>query len=959
MNTLKLIKGDVAQLEDGHVLLVEEQIDSHVTGSVFAREEIPGPLAEPLGQITIEVNRLTLVGDFQVSWVSPARLAFKATGIEEHFVREIAVRAARRTGDGTKVVVTFGVTETSIVAYGPSGSCTALAYSKKQPPIVAIKNTFTSVKVRHSSAPQPKASSSAMEDWILGEGDAKSAPEDPAMLAQLFQEMAPDHKPETTYKRDAARWFDLDAKIVLENRIKRWSELNWPRSAVANQLIPRELQRWTLETKPEEELAQHYVFLFQPALAKQKSDEVISNYEDFLFDLDVDIEEELTEAISDPQIKISVSFGNGNISFAEFALPVNIKMRADWLPRFLSSSAAHGFLEVLNPISLEEDVPLLLDGKESSIEELVNTNEDLHLNLIEDLVGSRGSAPLVVLDGPGGSGKTTTLMRLAAMEATSGRKVAFVVASVPLKNRLRRIQRNIPGLSGFRKNFAIFSADAVTLGDRSDLNRLEASGKAQTAIRPPRQPGGGLSLRKDTLTSALRSNVIGNELPFLIAAHQIKLNVSKGLELDKDHGVDSFDSLFVDEAQIFYPQHWLLAFSLIVEKPEGGGNTTEIAIANKAKVFLAFDERQKDLKRTSMQDPLLMKIIKNDKIKVETQRSQLMKYALSFAEAYALAQAIDKRFATVKWARLKRVVRQTSSLADHASKLIQEFELSHPELYNGEWGGIGLSKKPDFFENPISRWRNPTTADDLAQTIDSEYRQAQIGNTLQLAVAIPDSWVASKNNQSWKSGEVALQLLTLGNHAARARKLAVGHALPVLRRVTSTSDASNVRSSDFDVQYSLCGRLELLVIRSGLRGKPGPKPDSSERYQQVLKRIVLDAIALKQYGPNYLLIDTGSALQGFEFGTLINLTGSEHKGAENKHYMLATRPRARLIEGTVDEVVFPRSAYAELCREILNAQEDYAIPFITPVGVADLVRGEGAASELASIIRERKFYPKE
>jgi len=146
---------------------------------------------------------------------------------------------------------------------------------------------------------------------------------------------------------------------------------------------------------------------------------------------------------------------------------------------------------------------------------------------------------------------------------------------------------------------------------------------------------------------------------------------------------------------------------------------------------------------------------------------------------------------------------------------------------------------------------------------------------------------------------------------------------------------------------SKCGRVELLVARDGRRGR------KSLLYKKVLMRVALDAVLFRQSGPSHTILGVPYALKGFEFGTLISLADASRVIAEKKAYTLSTRPRWKLIAGTVEGVEFPMvSGFASLCTAIMMSIGQEKLPVITPAGQNDLARGEGVAAELADVIRK-------
>jgi hypothetical protein len=907
--SLSLALGDVVLLRDGRVLIVESQSGEDVSGIAFDKQVIPLDSLNVGEKITTTTAQVELVNDFEVAWISPARLAFKADGVEEWMLRSGAIRAAKRTGPGSRVVITIGAQSASIVSFGVDGKCLSVAYSRKQPPFVALRELFERVDLPRESHPEGlTASRTVLEEWIeTGQHNIEQHDlDDGNLYAQLIREVFHNLSIDRSEER---RWYDNATQRINTELLTYWLTLGWPCSAQVSSLLAKYSSRQNETPK----LSMDFVIDKLASLclmhnAETRANEVISAFEDFLYDTDVDLE----EAIAKP-VPSTAPVGTHTISFAQFDLPNESGKQINLIHRFLYTTAAHGFLEVENPLELDRD-----------IEELSAFIENPPEN------------SLTAIDGPGGTGKTTALMLRAAKEAASGRRVAFIVCSVALKNRLRRLQRRLPGQRGKRKTFLIMSADAVTQSGDSDLHRRRAAGDAREGLS---KPGRGLGLKATTLKAALSGKTIGEELPFLIAAHQIKALVSAGQS--------AFETVFIDEAQDLLPQHWLLAFALLVETRNG-----EIAIPMQSRAYIAFDERQNILNRESILSPMIIQFLPNDTMKVATQRDKMQKHALSFNEALSLTGAIDKRFArdqTVVWIRLSEVVRQSMALVENAAEIIRDFETSHANLYGTLWNRPTFSKIVDRTSAPITSFVNVTNLDDLVATILREERTARRENALQLAVATPESWAcdlrSTQNQSRWILGDLALRMYAAGSTPARTANLAIGFAASILRKIASTEDANGIEYNDFTVVQSKCGRVEVLVARDGRRGK------KSLLYKKVLMRVALDAVLYRQSGPNHIILGVPYALKGFEFGTLISLADGSRAEAEKLSYTLSTRPRWKLITGTVEGMECPKvSGFASLCTAIMLAIGQDKLPVITPAGQNDLARGEGAAAELAELI---------
>jgi hypothetical protein len=903
--SLSLAIGDVVLLRDGHVLIVESQSGEVVSGIAFDKQLTPSRSLNSGVEITTTTSQVEVVNDFEVAWVSPARLAFQVHGVEEWMLRNGAIRAAKRTGPESRVVVTIGAQTASIVSFGVDGKCLSVAYSRKQPPFVAFRELLERVDLPRERHPEGlEASRTVLEEWIeTGQIRLKQhALGDQILYGQLMREVYSNSSLDRSEER---RWYNEDTHRINTELLNYWLSLGWPRSEQLSALLAKYAPREQEPSMSSMDLAlEKLASLSLMRNAEARANEVISAFEDFLYDTDVNLE----GAIAEP-VPSRASVGTHTLSFTQFDLPDVQGEHSDLIHRFLYTCASHGFLEVENPIDLDRDI------------------EELNA-FVEDSPKSS----LIAIDGPGGTGKTTSLMRKAAKEAAAGRRVAFIVCSVALKNRLRRLQRRLPGQRGMRKSFLITSADAVTQSGDNDLHRRRAAGEAREGLG---KPGRGLGLQATTLKAALSGKSIGEELPFLIAAHQTKALVSAGQT--------AFDSVFIDEAQDLLPQHWLLAFALLVETKDG-----ETFIPMESRAYIAFDERQNILNRESILSPMIIQFLPNDRVKVATQQDKLRKHALSFSEAVSLTRAIDKRFARdqmVTWIRLSEVVRQSMALADHASHLIREFERSHAELYGTLWNRPAFSKIVDRTSEPITNFVNVTSIDDLVATILREERTARREGTLQLAVATPDSW--AWDQRRWMLGDLALRMHAAGSTTARTANLAIGFAASILRKSARSEDANGIEYNDFKVLRSKCGRVELLVARDGRRGR------KSLLYKKVLMRVALDAVLFRQSGPSHTILGVPYTLKGFEFGTLISLADASRVIAEKKAYTLSTRPRWKLIAGTVEDVEFPMvSGFASLCTAIMMSIGQEKLPVITPAGQNDLARGEGVAAELADVIRK-------
>lgn len=899
------LAGEIAVTPDDSVLVVTKVSEGFVSGYCFSRQLEPSSAPELGETASFRLQSLKPVDDFEVSWISPARLAFMTSTLEDQMVRDAAFRAARKVGRESKVVAISSQNSISIVAFGSNGDCISLSLSKKQPPFVLIKDVITSTLTTIAPRDNRKVSFEVMEEWIADGslGTEKIERTHSEMLAHLVGEVVNSRD----QRVDEMRWFTGDPLEPNLARVRTWLAFGWPVSArVLNLTAAHHAKTSTRSSPIQYDKLEDVSFLFQSKLASEHGQRIISNYEEFLFDHGVELESEIKR----PEI-LTGKVGTETLEYAKFALPMARVGDQDALQRFLKSSAAHGFLLVEDPISLDCDVPEL-----------------------ERLIAERAGKKLVAIDGPGGTGKTTTLMRIAAADAAAGRKVAFLVCSVSLKNRLRRLQRRIPGFGSYRRDFSIFSADAVTSPDK-ELHRVDA---ARDAVQGMDKRGGGLGLRReDTLEPAIQSKKIGEKLPFLIDAHQLrKLARSPNAE---------FDTLIIDEAQDLYPQHWLLAFALIARLREATARSAELEIPDSATVYIAFDERQNLKQRPSILDPVVVQFLQHGVMKVATQREKLQKFALSFAEALSLAKAIDSRFpgSAVQWVRNRDVVRQTSSLAENAARVIAGYELNHPELYGTLWGGIDQPSVPDRTRDPISVV-HPTELDDLVQTIGKLEQASRREQLLQVAVAIPDAW-NMRWPSSWNAGELTLRLIASGTTQARTPGLAIGFGSSLVR-VAMKGSASGLVQDDFGFWTSHCKRLQGVFALDNRRGK------ASNRYKKVLMRVLLDAVLLRQAGERYVTVADAYHLKGFEVGTLIDLTRDVAISDVQTAYSMATRPRWKLIQGDVGSVKFlEKSGYFTLCGEIMRLLSMDILPVITPLGVKDLQRGESAAEELAAVLR--------
>ena len=906
MEQQSFLTGDIAVTPDGSVLVISEISQDQISGNCFSPQVEPSLAFTQGTSASFSLQSLKPVNDFEVSWISPARLAFAPLTLEEQIVREAAYRAARRVGQEPKAVVISSPKSISIVAFGSNGGCISLSLSKKQPPFVLIKDAITSTRTKTGPKDKVAAPFEVMERWIadgsLGEDGIKRTHS--GMIAQLVG----DFHSSLNRRNDQKRWFTGYPLESDQTRVHKWLAFGWPVSARVSDLTSaHRANTSTRGTSFRIGKLEDVSFLFQSEPAVEQGQRIISSYEEFLFDHGVEIENEIER----PEIRTNKR-GTEPLEYASFTLPAAQVGGKDALKLFLNSSAAHGFLLVEDPISLACDVPSL-----------------------ETLIAERAGRKLVAIDGPGGTGKTTTLMRIAAADAAAGRRVAFLVCSVSLKNRLRRLQRRIPGFGSYRKDFSIFSADAITAGDENDLYRTEAS---RSAVQGMNKPGGGLGLSaENTLEPAIKSNKLGEKLPFLIAAHQLR-------ELTRTSNAE-FDTLIIDEAQDLHPQHWLLAFALIARRRAATDASKEMEISGDATVYIAFDERQNLKHRPSILDPLIVQFLQNGVIKVATSREKLQKFALSFIEALSLAKAIDLRFngSAVQWVRNRDVVRQTSALAENAASIIAGYEMNHPDLYGTLWGGIDPPSLQDRTAEPVSVV-HPTDVEDLVEEIKKHEQISRREQLLQLAVALPEAWNMRKPS-SWMAGELALRLIASGIPQTRTPGLAIGFGSSLMRVAMKYGAASGMEQDDFGFWSSQCQRLQGVFALDNRRGK------ASNRYKMVLMRVLLDAVLLRQAGESYLTVADAFSLKGSEVGTLLDLTGDVTTADVQTTYSMATRPRWKLVQGDLGSVSFPKnSGYSRLCREIMRLLSLDILPVLTPSGVRDLQRGESAADELAIVL---------
>ena len=85
----------------------------------------------------------------------------------------------------------------------------------------------------------------------------------------------------------------------------------------------------------------------------------------------------------------------------------------------------------------------------------------------------------------------------------------------------------------------------------------------------------------------------------------------------------------------------------------------------------------------------------------------------------------------------------------------------------------------------------------------------------------------------------------------------------------------------------------------------------------------------------------------------MDMTGDGGEGSVKKTYTLATRPRWRLVSGSVEEVQIPQqTGYSALCKALVNAFQSDIIPFISRIGLMDLQRGESSAGEMAALVAQ-------
>ena len=851
--TQKLIKfspGDIGVLGNGNVVVVQSCDDQSLTAREYQPNLVAGGQPARLKESTYSPLAVSPIDDFSVSWISPARIGFESKSDEDSEILKLAYMLAKLLGPRTRVVVRHQGEGVSLVAIAPSGECAAAAIGLPTPPMSLLKYVLEpSVYVEGETIPTPVK----FDKWLIS-GTLDQNYSDPQMLHTFAQGLFDESSRIYQKYHDYQDWFirttaasDMDIFTVLPdvNKIIAWAHRPWLRQ-------PHESNEITSFAEKIRQLhhAEPHAFsdLATSTPASRIAEDFVTDFEDFLDDTG------LTPG-NISVIKPGEDGSAGGLPIARFKLSCEDADIREATNRYLRTTVGRGFLEVESILSLDPD--------------------DMITSAIID-----SKSPLVIIDGRGGSGKTTTLMRKAAMDAGLGRRVAFVVASASLKNRLRRLKRQIPSAGRYRKDFDIWSADLIGTSSRPEATRRAADGIGRR--------GGGYLVAPKTLAKALESKGVGQRNPFLISAHQIVLTV--------EQKKSDYDTVILDEAQDLWPQHWLLAIALVSQKKA----SSEVSFPESAQLRIAFDERQNMLHRDSISNALFFEI-KKKQLKARINKSKMISAALSFKEAEALASEANTRFFAKEiqvWFRQEAVFRQTSTLAANADRLAQEIEQSNPDLYGQMKLAIAERAVKDRLSEPV-RTLTPSSVDELVQSIVSHHRDALDTHTGPLAVALPETvlrWGARQRGIPWFGGELCLRLLAAGLPLVRSANIAIGSVESVRRRAVKLAligEAFGVRSDDFEVLEGSEETIGFLRVKVDRRS---PSLTKGVKYAKVLKRLVENAIWYRASGPGLLLIGEAYSLKGFEFGTLISIPSNASKSNRERDYAVATRPRWALLD---------------------------------------------------------------
>jgi hypothetical protein len=834
------LPGDVGILENGNVVLVRSASESVIQGEEYLPQHTIG--ADP---VLIQVREyapaeISPVEDFSACWISPARLGFGSLSEGDNELILLARGLATPLGPNTKTIVDFRGQAITLVAVSPEGLCASTAIGLQAPPPSLLKYVLEPelyAQVKTTTLPLN------FDGWVA-DGALEKGVTDPEML-HTFARGLFDEKSRVFGKfHHYQDWFTQETLLPNVKRLIAWATRPWIHPKVQSENTLGSIRALCNQHAAS---AEGLKILTSVAVTHRAAEQFITDYEDYLADSGL-APGRITVKIEQDEAVI------GDQPIAQFSLATDRADTAATVDRFLRTSAGRGFLEVDSILSLEDDD-----------------------EITSNILGSQ--APLVLIDGRGGSGKTTTLMRKAAADAGKGRRVAFIVASTSLKNRLRRLKRQIPSWGKLRRDFDIWSADLIGTSTRPEATRRAAEGVGR--------PGGGYIVRPDNLTRAIAAEIIGQRTPYLIAAHQIILTT--------ESPTPEYDTVILDEAQDLWPQHWMIAIALLSQQDED----ETVMFPEGAQLRIAFDERQNMLHRESITNSMFFKISKK-KFQAIINQKRIEQAALGFKESIALARAANTKFFDKDeqvWFRQEAVFRQSTSLAEYADHMIRSFESSNPDLYGQMTLLSGINELKDRVREPI-RDLTPGSVSELVDSIVSHIAECNLSNTGPLAVALPDGiprWEARKNGLPWLGGELCLRLFAAGMHFARTSNIAIGIAESVRRTamgLAELGEAFGVEIDDFELRTAADPRIEFLFLKKDRRT---PTESKGSNYAKVLRRLVESAITYRASGAGMTLLGEPYTLKGFEFGTLINIPADLKKENSQRDYAVATRPRWALL----------------------------------------------------------------
>ena len=874
------LPGDVGILENGNVVLVRSASESVIQGEEYLPQHTIGADPALIQAREYAPAEISPVEDFSACWVSPARLGFGSLNEGDKELLSLARELASPFGPNTKAIVDFRGQGIALVAVSPEGVCASTAIGLQAPPPSLLKYVLEPELYAKAEAPTMQPS---FDSWVADgalEKDVTDAQMLHAFARGLFDETSRVFGKFHHYQD----WFTQDSKLPNVKRIIAWANRPWLHPKAQPQSILDSIS--AIRTKHADS-HEEILVLISATATRRAAEEFVTDYEDYLVDT----------GLAPGRINVKTENGGnilGDRPTAQFQLATDGADDALAIDRFLRTSAGRGFLEVDSILSLEDD-----DKVTAGI--------------------LKSDSPLLLIDGRGGSGKTTTLMRKAAIDSGKGRRVAFIVASTSLKNRLRRLKRHIPSWGKYRKNFDIWSADLIGTTTRPEATRRAAEGVGR--------PGGGVIVRQDTLNRAVEAEIIGQRNPFLIAAHQIIL-ISQS-------PTPEYDTVILDEAQDLWPQHWMIAIALLAQQSPDGAQM----FPQSAQLRIAFDERQNMLHRDSITNSIFFEI-KAKKLSARINQSRMVEVALAFKESLALAQAANANFFAKDaqvWVRQEAIFRQSESLAEYADHLIQTFESSNPDLYGQMTLFSGDNKLKDRVREPI-RDLTPGSVSELVDSIVVHNNECNVANTGPLAVALPDGisrWEARKSGLPWLGGELCLRLFAAGMHLARTSNIAIGTAESLRRTaigLAELGEAFGINSEDFEARTLPESQVEFLYLRNDRRM---PIETKGIKFRKVLKRLVESAITYRASGAGITLLGEPYTLKGFEFGTLINIPADSKKPNSQRDYAVATRPRWALLNVDRESLKWSASQFtlpAMLIEENIESLGQF------PVFSPDLVR---------------------